>query len=66
MIALIRSWPPAGAAKSVRCVSTRPDSRRRRCSGGDLQVPPPSSATLFVELVMVSTSPVDQLAGPPG
>jgi len=32
----------------------------------DLRLPAPSSETLLVEEVMVSTSPVPKLAGPPG
>jgi hypothetical protein len=63
-----RSLPPAGAAKSVRCVSIRPlvqlppPSRTGRMT----RWPPPSWKTFWVLLVIVSTSPVPQLAAPPG
>src|SRR5260370_38514450 len=60
--------PPAGAAKSERWVSMRPEvqlpepSRRAvmpRC-------PLPSRLTFAVEFDIDSTSPVPQFAGPPG
>src|ERR1700753_538270 len=59
--------PPAGAAKSLRCVSIRPEVQAPFVlSAVMLRWLLPSTETFFVELLMVSTSPVPQLAGPPG
>src|SRR2546421_2464124 len=63
-----RSFPPAAAWKSLRPVSIRPDVHWPEPSrtGVIRRFPDPSSATLLVLFVMVSTSPVPKLAGPPG
>src|SRR5262245_31703609 len=63
-----RSLPPVGAAKSVRWVSTRPEVQCPEASriGLTTRCPAPSRTTFAVLLVMVSTSPVPQLAAPPG
>src|SRR6266511_4369280 len=68
MRAWTRSVPPAGGWKSERCVSMRPEVQRpapSRC-GVMRRLPAPSSDTLAVLSVMVSTSPVPKFAGPPG
>src|SRR5260370_33080332 len=59
--------PPAGAAKSERCVSIRPevqlpDASRRAVMARWLL---PSTETFAVEFEAASTSPVPQFAGPP-
>ncbi len=61
-------WPPAGAAKSVRAVSMRPEVQLPEASRIGLisRCPLPSWNTLAVLLVMVSTSPVPHWAAPPG
>src|SRR5690348_5005920 len=63
-----RSLPPAGAAKSVRCVSTRPLVQLPAPSRSGLMTrwPPPSRKTFCVLFVMFSISPVPQFAAPPG
>src|SRR4051794_8317906 len=68
MRASTRSLPPAGGWKSVRVVSIRPEVQWPLASrtGVMRRLPLPSSATLPVLFVIVSTSPVPQLAGPPG
>src|SRR5947207_10657744 len=68
MRACTRSFPPAGARKSSRLVSIRPDVHLPAPSrtGVIRRFPEPSSATLVVLSVIVSTSPVPKLAGPPG
>ncbi len=66
--ALNRSiWPGCGA-KSVRWVSTRPEVQAPAPSLSALisRKPWPLSATFAVEALIVSTSPVPQLAAPPG
>ncbi len=66
--ASMRSFPPTGAAKSVRWVSTRPEVQLPPASliGLMTRWPWPSWNTLAVLLVTVSTSPVPQLPAPPG
>ena len=64
----MRTSPPAGAAKSVRWVSIRPEVQ---LPGGvpdrlDDQVAAAVLVDVGVLLVIVSTSPVPQLAAPPG
>src|SRR5690242_11794213 len=68
MRASTRSLPPAGGWKSVRLVSMRPEVQLPAAlrTGVMRRLPLPSSATLLVLLVIVSTSPVPQFAGPPG
>src|SRR4051794_37494876 len=68
MRASTRSLPPDGGWKSVRLVSMRPEVHLPAASrtGVMRRLPLPSSETLLVLLVIVSTSPVPQLAGPPG
>lgn len=63
-----RIFPPAGAAMSVFCVSTRPDVQLPAPSRSGLmtRLPEPSWYTLAVESVMYSISPVPQLLAPPG
>src|SRR3984885_1817618 len=61
MDALIMSSPPAGAAQSSRCPALDPPRESRAVMS---RWPWPSRSTLLVELVIVSTSPVPQLAAP--
>lgn len=63
-----RILPPEGGWKSVRLVSMRPEVQRpaESRSGVMRRLPFPSSETLLVLFVIVSTSPVPQFAGPPG
>ena len=64
--------PPAGAPKSVRCVSTRPDVQPAvgllpECRALITSWPEPFWKTFAVLVVADSTSPVPQLpAGQPG
>src|ERR1700726_2864019 len=65
MDALIISSPPGGAAKSLRCVSSRPEVQALpELSAVMSRWPLPSRWTLLAEPVIVSTSPVPQLAAP--
>src|SRR6185312_14686002 len=59
--------PPAGAAKSERWDSIRPEVHEPPEDRAVIsRWPLPSRCTFEVEFDMVSTSPVPQLAGPPG
>ena len=64
----MRSLPPAGGWKSVALVSIRAEVQlpAASLSGVIARCPAPSWLTLAVLLVIVSTSPVPQLAAPPG
>ena len=64
----MRSLPPAGGWKSVRRVSIRAEVQWPAASrsGVIARWPAPSMLTLAELLVIVSTSPVPQLAAPPG
>jgi hypothetical protein len=63
-----RSLPFAGGSKSARRVSMRPEVQLPAPSrtGVMRRLPVPSSDTLVVLAVIVSTSPVPNPAGPPG
>src|SRR5947209_11361641 len=67
MVAVTSSSPPAGAAKSERCVSMRPDVQFPELSSRAVMFrwPLPSTETFAVEEEADSTSPVPQSAGPP-
>src|SRR5258708_27939132 len=65
MDALIIISPPAGAAKSSRWVSTRPEVQAPLLSSAvRSRWPLPSRCTLLVEFVIVSTSPSPHWAAP--
>src|SRR5436309_6305502 len=68
MRASTRSLPPGGGWKSDRPVSSRADVQLPEPSrlGVMRKLPFPSRALLDRLLVIVSTSPVPKLAGPPG
>src|SRR5579875_3440999 len=67
MDAEISIIPPAGAAKSERCDSMRPEVQAPLSSSAVMsRWPLPSRCTFEVEFDIVSTSPVPQFAGPPG
>src|SRR5437879_6261476 len=68
MEAVTSSMPPAGAAKSERCVSMRPDVQFPAPSSSAVMFrwPLPSTETFAVDEEADSTSPVPQSAGPPG
>jgi hypothetical protein len=67
MEAEISIIPPAGAAKLEFCDSMRPEVHAPLESSAVMsRWPLPSRWTFEVELDIVSTSPVPQLAGPPG
>src|SRR5215217_8088940 len=64
----MRSTPPDGALKSVRCVSIRAEVHWPLLprTGVMRRLPEPSCARLVVEFVYVWISPVPHCAGPPG